>query len=83
MKILEGIIYHRLRPLVEPQLRRGQNASRRQRGTEHPLASVTGRINPALSQEPDVYTTLSIEIIRGVSDNLGGVVTGDISGCAG
>ena len=67
MKLLGGTIYHRLLPLVDPQLHWGRNASRRQRGTERHPGSVAGHINPALLQEPDVYTSLSIKIIRGRS----------------
>ena len=55
MKILEGVIYQRKLPLVEPKLYGGQYAYRRSRGTEHHLTTIMDCVNRALLRKEGVY----------------------------
>ena len=55
MKVMEGIVYHRILPQVEPQLYAGQYAYRRARSTEHHLVSVMDVTHRALIRGKFVY----------------------------
>ena len=55
MKILEGILYQRIIPRIEPYLMESQYAYRRQRGTEHHLTSVMDHVNRALLNGKNAY----------------------------
>ena len=68
MKIMEGILYQRLLPIIEPKLSVNQYAHRRQRGTEHHLVSIMDFANRALLRGENVYV-ISFDI-AGAFDNV-------------
>ena len=68
MKILEGILYQRMIPHIEPHLIESQYAYRRQRGTEHHLASLMDHVNRSLIRGENAYV-ISFDI-AGAFDNV-------------
>ena len=55
MKILDGVLYHRMLPIVEPQLDQRQFAYRRSRGTEMVSAEMVDLAHRPLNRGLHVY----------------------------
>ena len=68
MKVMEGILYHRMLPLVEPRLYHSQYAYRHSRSTEHHLTSILDHVHRALLSGSDAYA-ISFDI-AGAFDNV-------------